>query len=203
MKKIAIPYLMQGTYHPDWAKSELSNSAHLKAILPHSVIVHHYNMNNKKIDIYKYQEAPKVRFFFVHDHNLIQYGVKVQTLAIEGMTNLHTATQVSVWRNKVYAGSSGIARFFFNSILKPEFGSVLSDETQSEEGRDFWIQRVAEALQLRFPVYVLTLHDSGNYKKQCTGIVPILDADLMHQYYTTDHNLSGAQYRFLIAKSPI
>ncbi len=56
------------------------------------------------------------------------------------------ATQIKVWAT-IAPGMVGIAAdIFFNTMLA-EYDTMVSDRVQTDDGRKFWLRRMAEALQ--------------------------------------------------------
>lgn len=56
-----------------------------------------------------------------------------------------SVTQVEVWRRKGAAIPAGLTKHVFFDILLKRFKFIVSDRSQTEKGRDFWLDRLGEA----------------------------------------------------------
>lgn len=57
-----------------------------------------------------------------------------------------SATQIKVWAT-IAPGMVGIAADIFFNVMLAEFDSMISDRIQTDDGRRFWLRRMAEAIQ--------------------------------------------------------
>ena len=54
--------------------------------------------------------------------------------------------QVLVWRDKNHPASTGFASHAFFEILLPKFGALITDQQQTQKGKDFWMYAVDRAV---------------------------------------------------------
>ena len=192
-KEVAMPYRSQGTYKPAWAKTEETNSKELLKLLPESKIVARY----RDLDIHLHKYSADVDFYFVHENDLIQYGVRVIHYKITGKLVRSTCGQVSVWRNQLDKATVGLPKWMFASFLKEIYGCIVSDKVQSTEGETFWDHRIDEALMSGKKVYVLDIEEK-HHTLQVEDFATLETTRDMNKYYTEDQDYSGERFRFLI-----
>lgn len=126
-----------------------SNQAYLKKIL-----------RSKSIEVF--DDTPERKFFrtgkgqigfyVVQDKetNTIAYLIRYETKNWKYFGK--TVTQVALWRNPLSAPAIGMTReVFFNHLLK-DYPTIVSDEQQTEDGRDFWKIRLTDAVAKGFRV---------------------------------------------------
>lgn len=87
-------------------------------------------------------------------------------LKIEHLKSLQgeSVTQVEVWRKRGMSIPAGITRHVFFNVLLKRYKYVVSDRAQTERGRDFWFDRLAEADQLGFRIGII-LDDDVTWKE--------------------------------------
>lgn len=78
--------------------------------------------------------------------------------------------QVLVWRDLSKAFTRGLTSEVFFQHLLPQFGAVVSDKAQTQDGRSFWIRIMAEADQERD-------HEVG-FIDMVSGEVNVYDGDI-------------------------
>lgn len=67
------------------------------------------------------------------------------------------AQQVLVWRNMKSAKTGRIASKIFFDFLLPKTGIVVTDAEQTENGQEFWFNRIGEAFEKRLFVYYVDI----------------------------------------------
>ena len=199
---LAMPYMSEGTYKPDWAKSKAKNAAKLRSLLQHvdkPFIT--YLIAGTSVSVYKVSNADS-DFYFVHgavgdNPDLIHYGVQVRHYDLKGLIKGKTCGQVSVFRNRTYAPTRKLPAWIFEKVLYPTYGNIVSDNTQSAQGKGFWEARIADAIESGKRVYALELDESPRTMDvlKVEEIVTLLD---MEQYYSTNQEYSSYYWRFLI-----
>jgi hypothetical protein len=197
-----MPYLSEGTYKPEWAKSKAKNAAKLRSLLQ-QVTTPFATYSGAGVDVGVYKVSNEDSdFYFVHDiigddPDLIQYGVHVKHYEFTGLLQGKTCGQVSVFRNSNYDPALGLPKWIFENVLYPKYGNIVSDNTQSSKGRGFWGSRIMQALESGKHVYALELDESPRRLK-------VLKIDELHKpsdmskYYSTDQDYPGYYWRFLI-----
>jgi hypothetical protein len=85
--------------------------------------------------------------------NRITYLVKYESNTYFGKA----VTQVAIWRDPL-SNTSGLARDIFFDHLLTDWPTIISDERQTIDGRRFWLERMAEAVQFGFAIGLLNLN---------------------------------------------
>jgi hypothetical protein len=200
LQVLAMPYLSEGTYKPEWAKSKAKNAAKLRSLLPHAKVALTYIGMGAPLPIYVVsEEQPRSDFYFVHDQigddpDLIQYGVKVRHYTLTGKLEGKACGQVSVHRNSTHKLSRGLPAYLFKELFYRKYRRILSDSTQSTKGSGFWETRILEALQTNKKVFALEMEGDS----EVVEVTPLTKGIEMDRYYTRGENYSGHYYRFLI-----
>lgn len=90
--------------------------------------------------------SPVVYFYMLEKpHGTLVYFVKCEIVDVPYVGK--TVTQVALWRDQKFASTQGITKkIFFDQLLK-EWPIIMSDEAQTERGRDFWVSRMATAAE--------------------------------------------------------
>lgn len=201
----SMPMVIKGTYRPEWAKNKRTNSEKLKEVLPTSKVILTVENAGHTVNLYKHLESEKEQFYFYHDGKYIQYSAKVVALNIKGLATFTTVSQFSVWRNKLHTLlPPGFAGMVFNKIFYSKHRNLLSDNTQTVDGRGFWFDRISEALNNKKYVYALGLVETDDKYKLI--VKEIIKIDLIHhveQFYTYEPNELGKFYRFLLTEKEI
>jgi len=83
-----------------------------------------------------------------------------------------SVTQTSIWRNYTDLGTKGFATKLFEYLLQ-HFGTIISDDIQTHDGKRFWEEKLAEAEVRGAPVGLVNEKVQGISWKP-SG-VPILD----------------------------
>jgi hypothetical protein len=198
---LSMPYLLEGTYKPEWSRSKAKNAAKLKSLLKRAEVVATYTATGGKVPVLLVEDGG-ADFYFVHanigdDPDMIQYGARVRHYDLTGKLHSKACGQVSVWRNGAYDLTTNLPEWLFTNRLYPKYSKIISDNTQSTRGRGFWVRRIGEALQKGKTVSAIEVDEVGFVIKvlAVTSVKSIAD---MGQYYTTGENYSGHYYRFLI-----
>ena len=66
-----------------------------------------------------------------------------------------SVTQVEVWRNPAGGSPTGLTKHVFFDILLKRFKFIVSDRSQTERGKEFWLLRLKEAESLGHRVGVI------------------------------------------------
>lgn len=198
LQVLAMPYISEGTYKPEWSRSKAKNAAKLKASLPKAKVAFTYIATGHPLPVYVVHEGD-YDFYFVHDQigddpDLIQYSVRVKHYSLQGKLSGKSCGQVSVHRNRTHMLSRGLPAFLFREVLYRQYGRILSDSTQSDYGRGFWETRMQEAMQQGKKVYVLEMLDDSTV----VAVTQLKRLVEMDQYYSKGEDYSGHYYRFLI-----
>jgi hypothetical protein len=101
-----------------------------------------------------------------------------------------------LWRRTVSPYVQGITRKIFFSYLLNKYPAIISDGQQIEDGRKFWLGRMAEATTAGYRVGLVNL-----YHRQVAWFDP---AQAMFEDWIADHDAWGAEdsyrrLRYLIA----
>lgn len=106
---------------------------------------------------------------FLENGGLLVYYVKYETNNYK-LINKPVISQTVLWRKRgldVTTDSIGMpTRVFFDCVLNLT-GIVATDKQQTEQGRDFWFDRIAQAYDRNYHVYflsVLYLHELRELK---------------------------------------
>lgn len=203
-QETAMPYLVEGTYIPEWAKTIDSNKeylAHLWTKKP-KIIVSHLDYNDDNVDLYGLKEG-RTQLMWVEYDDVIQYFVKVKHLNLSSGIDLNSVYQTSVWRNKRFGKLPGFAQWVFFNVLFPINHNILSDQYQTTDGMNFWNHRVGEALKTHsyFVYALLTVKKSS--KLVVEAAKQITKSSQLEDYYTEHPDTSGEKYRILITKEKL
>jgi hypothetical protein len=69
-----------------------------------------------------------------------------------------TVTQLKLWRRRGSPYVQGITRQIFYSYLLQNYPMIMSDNQQTDDGRKFWLDRMAEATTLGYRVGLANLY---------------------------------------------
>ena len=75
---------------------------------------------------------------------------------------LRLGRQVLLWRHSGSLISYGFAQHIFFDYLLPEYGALISDKEQTRDGKRFWSNAIAHALDLKKKVYFLDRRYNSN-----------------------------------------
>lgn len=193
-----MPYEQEGTFTPDWADTPEKNADHLDYLLElNPKVITKYKKGTKNWEV-NYVTDNDLDIYFVHDFGLIQYCVEVETFNLTGELTLKTVAQTSVWRNKDYLGLFGIANWLFINILFPQYGTIMSDNIQSRDGKRFWANRVSDMLESNIFVYGITMLNNKTSKVNL-----IVSEDDTIDFYSQGSDYSGMNKRLLISKKKL
>lgn len=89
---------------------------------------------------------PHNGFFFLWDaeEQLVGYYMryKVKTTKLHGVS----VTQTALWRSLTAKDTKGLTHHIVFDLLLKEYVALLSDQIQTERGRDFWIDLMTQAI---------------------------------------------------------
>lgn len=146
--------------------------------------------------VFAYAVGHNLEFFVLNlrDRALVYY-VEATPLVVPKLGNC--ATQVVLWR-RAGAGMQSITTRVFYEELLGKFDSVISDKCQTNDGRRFWIDRMAESAHKGFTVGFLNEEN----------VVSVYDPAMPIQQWLTAHNGWGedqsfAAYRYFITKKKL
>ena len=195
---LSMPVVSESTYKPIWAKTLGSNIAHLKKMLEHPTLTHIATSLKGGVEhkVFRVTLNANEDFYFVHDlykeYDSIVYGVRVKTFDIKGLLEFKTLGQVSVWRNSYYSYlPSGFAKWIFKEMLYPTYGNILSDNSQSVKGKDFWYLRIGEEIDAKTPIYALGLETIKPHVLHLEEIHPISHIKDVDKFYSTLPDMRG------------
>lgn len=107
----------------------------------------------------------KNKFYCVQDGLMVYYMSAVPG-RVKRM-NIDYVTQVKVWRSLTAEGIDGMSSHVFWEILFPEFGTVMSDSQQTDDGKTFWRRQLGRAIKNKFFAYIVNV-SSGSIEKITT-----------------------------------
>lgn len=108
-------------------------------------------------------------YLFNKRFETIDYYVQYETSHWK-MTG-QTITQIEVWRTVGIAYFKNITTHVFFKILLPRFGSIMSDEQQTEDGKRFWLRVMDEASHDGY--HVAFIDFKGSKKEYYSSEIPI------------------------------
>lgn len=114
---------------------------------------------------------------FVHDLELdkVVYYVQFVKKKILGRP---ATRQIKLWRSRSSADLvQGITREVFFKHLLPIQGALVSDGQQTMRGKEFWIQRIAEAHRIGYKVYVVDMNTHVFQALTHRAQIEIIDRD--------------------------
>ena len=184
----SMPYLEQEPYEPLWSMPK-RNKEWVKKFLPIAQAVGTWSDDT----LYHVQDQHCAYYFLLDGLDEVVYAVKYK---VEHVDELQTVCQTSLWREKDYVPSMSIATYVFFSQLLPKYGAILSDKSQSVDGKTFWIRRCGEALHHGLRVYLVDLRNS--VKQELTSL-SIRDKKLIARIWS-DTDKDYQYIRLLITK---
>ena len=108
----------------------------------------------------------------------------------------HSVTQTSVWRSLSPSVPRGLPAHVVFKYLVPKYPAVMSDRIQTERGRDFWIDLMAQALEKNLSVEIVPL--------TTRKVFPIKSQEELREWVATKSGAWGLQHeqiRFLIKRN--
>lgn len=197
-----MPYMLEGTYCPPYALCEEANALHLEMLSQRNPeVVATYTRDDDSWDL-KLVDFGGLDVYYVEEDGLIQYCVEVAEFDIPQYA-VNTLVQTSVWRNKAH-DIRGIAKWVFFEVLFAKYQTIISDESQSIDGKNFWGWRVDDAIALGYHVYIVGLYGSVAFNTVSPfGPTKIQKAREMKPHYTANADRSGKYYRFMISRDAI
>ena len=148
-KSVSMPFLEEQDY---WTKfdSEKDNREWVATVKSKSQPVGTW----REGVVYLVHVGKVLYYYLLDTSGLATYVVRCRLESVAGL-KLPAVCQTSLWRDRESAQSVSVAAWVFFKQLLPTYGSILSDATQSRDGKAFWIRRCAEALDLWYHVYAL------------------------------------------------
>lgn len=167
---VSSPFEEQAPYEPLFATPK-RNKEWLTKSLPKSIKTAHSDSGE---ELWYYENLKTHTFYyFTHNGKQATYVVRCQLVNIPFVGQ--AVCQTSLWRDKKYSSTLSIPSWVFFHQLLPKYKSILSDKSQSVEGREFWVRRIAEAIRQKLFVYVV---DTRQPKVKLTRIKTVKDFDL-------------------------
>lgn len=186
----SMPYLEHEPYEPLWSTPK-RNREWTKKFLPHATVVGTWADDT----LYHVQDKHCAYYFLIDGDKEVVYAVRYK---LDNVGELRTVCQTSLWREKDYVPSMAIASYVFFSQLLPKYGAILSDKSQSTDGKTFWIRRCGEAIHSGLHVYLV---DTRNAVKQELSSLSVRDKKLIARIWSsTDKDYQ--HIRLLISKEP-
>jgi hypothetical protein len=136
-----MPYLRAGSV--DWGLEDQTLNLRRAGVIVHSSPT--ILRQNQFGTFYRLTRRNGGEFALIAaDTGMIVYYMQYETAQRAGLGRC--ATQVKVWMT-IAPGSIGIATEVFFRIMLTDFDSMVSDHIQTDDGRQFWLRRMAEAIQ--------------------------------------------------------
>lgn len=136
-----MPYLDAGTF--DWGLEDPKRNLRRATLIqntPHKVV-----RSDQFGILYRRTRSQGGDFaYVVADTKLITYFMEY-VAAQRGIFG-KSATQIKVWAS-IAPGMVGITGDVFFNIILAEYDTMVSDRVHTDDGRKFWLRRMAEALQ--------------------------------------------------------
>jgi hypothetical protein len=194
----AMPYLIEGTYTPSWAETIDTNKKFLVFLKTRNPkLLKRHKVSDSVWELYTTQVNGN-QLIWLEDSDVIQYCVEVKSLKLEGLVELNTVCQTSVWRNKEFM-LSGFAKWVFFNILMPKNGNILSDCYQYLDGKRFWHSRIQEVLTSKKKFFVYAVSIYGESAPHVYGLEHVTGLKRFDEFYTDVDDLSGQYTRLLIS----
>lgn len=156
LKALAMPQIVGdtdfGLEDPDRNRKVLRDLLSSKSLKELSAVTAHPGSK-----IYTTESGEHGRVF-VHDLELnrVVYYVQFVKKKILGKP---ATRQIKLWRDPTASSLvTGITKSVFFQHLLPIQGALVSDGQQTMRGREFWLQRMDEALASKYNVYVVDLN---------------------------------------------
>jgi hypothetical protein len=147
----SMPYLEHEPYEPLWSTPK-RNREWTEKFLPQAVVVGTWSDDT----LYHVQDKHCAYYFLLDDNSEVVYAVRYK---LELVGALRTVCQTSLWREKDYVPAIAIASYVFFQQLLPKYNAILSDKSQSVDGKTFWIRRCGEAIRQGLHVYLVDMRD--------------------------------------------
>jgi hypothetical protein len=140
MKTLAMPSLCDATSFglDDEAHNRKTGLAYLKR---KPAVVE--TLDNSVL--YRYGDAHNgVYFLWSSEEQLIHYYMRYKQ-----MRKFHgvSVTQTSLWRSLTSADAEGLSHHVIYNYLLVQYPALVSDQIQTERGRDFWIKLLTKSLK--------------------------------------------------------
>ena len=151
LNKVAIPSLSDSS---DFGLSDrATNSAKVENLLSHKVKdLPELNPNSEKYLCFYSRLADSVTIALVDQQSKeLRYYTELK----QGQSNIATGvTQVSVWRATSDTQTINMPTKVFDFILA-KFGSIISDDIHTPQGKEFWKKRLLSAGEKSLPIGII------------------------------------------------
>lgn len=207
LEETAFPYRIGPKYIPDFCKTPEDMFSWLAQHLSTSKVV----LTKGKIQLLLHRKSATTNVFFVTlGDQRIDYVMELHKMRASltpvtplpaGLTQ-RLCYQASVWRSpRLAVADSTFVKTVFWKYLVSDSRTVVSDSAQSDAGENFWINRIAEALNTSttFRVYGLMCEKKANSLVIEDSLL-ITKIDQMNQFYTEGENYNGQFMRLAIVK---
>jgi len=106
-------------------------------------------------------------YYMLVVNDVVEYFVNYDATKFKNMFDHKFARQVLVHRNSYSPKSAGIPKTVFFDYLLPTFGGIVSDDQQTDKGRQFWTNAIIDALKQpnKYDVYII--------KKSSNELIPV------------------------------
>lgn len=144
-------------------------------------------------DSVKSKNFTEIKDFPLNGYHLIEHENQILLITrdwskctyyvnLEQVLNLHQKSirQVYLWRAQSDV-LPAITNIVFWEILLPRFGCIVTDTTQTQMGKDFWMRRLPEAFRMKLQV---------SRVNQRTGVVVQMDS--MEDVYNNESSIWGS-----------
>ena len=167
---ISMPFLEEAEFKPFF-----DNDARNRKWLAQKVKVSKVSGESHTGELIWYYHSAKLNTFYYYTatDGLVTYAIQCELVDVPTIGK--AVCQTSLWRNKQYSSTTSIPSWVFYNQLMPKYGRILSDKSQSKDGREFWVRRIAEAFMQGYFVYVvdtrkginiLRVNDSKDYDQK-------------------------------------
>jgi len=147
---LSMPFLESVPYEPlfadhqrnlEWLAKNKSTSI-LVGKAPHNESLYYYE--NKKTGAF---------YYYTFEDDLVTYAVRCSLVDVPNIGR--AVCQTSLWRDIDNFSTLSIPSWVFFNKLIPDYGMILSDKSQSRDGKAFWIRRIGEAFRKGLYVYIV------------------------------------------------
>ncbi len=148
-----MPYLMAGNL--DWGLNDDRKNRRRTGVILHKngTVIHGDNFGT----LYRVVNIHGGEFAYIsNDTHLISYYMQYRTTQRTDFGNC--ATQIKLWAT-IAPGMVGLAGDVFFNIMLADYDTLISDHVHTDDGRRFWIRRMAEAVEKGFRVGLID-HDT-------------------------------------------
>lgn len=198
----SMPHIIP-LFNPDWTKNKESILDKLNSLkLAGTKSITKLEATGQTL----HQSLANLNSFFVEEDGFLIYYLLLDLVDFEFDTEKSkhkklSLSQANIWRDKMRPGTTGITSEVFDFLFKKN-KSILSDDTQSWDGFNFWHREVIHSLKLNRFIYVVRGYTTGNTTgKQhfrCTGFRKIKNSKDIKDYISDKYYKGKDKFRFLI-----